>query len=79
MRVVSARVRLKRLGREELEAYLAAGAWRGRACGLSAEGMGGAFVRGVNGAWGAVEGFPSREVMALLIGSGWRASVDKRV
>src|SRR5260370_10175847 len=38
-RLVETRVRFKRLSKEELEAYLASGEWRGKACGVSLQGL----------------------------------------
>ena len=43
-RLVETRVRFKRLSKEELEAYLASGEWRGKAGGYAIQGLAGAFV-----------------------------------
>ena len=44
-RLVETRVRFKRLSRDEIEAYLASGEWRGKAGGYAIQGLAGAFVR----------------------------------
>ena len=43
-RLVETRVRFKRLSRDELEAYLASGEWRGKAGGYAIQGIAGSFV-----------------------------------
>ena len=43
-RLVETRVRFKRLSREEIDAYLASGEWRGKAGGYAIQGLAGAFV-----------------------------------
>src|SRR5256885_11776105 len=43
-RLVETRVRFKRLSKEDLEAYLASGEWRGKAGGYAVQGLAGTFV-----------------------------------
>jgi septum formation protein len=70
-RLVEARVRFKRLSRDEIEAYLASGEWRGKAGGYAIQGLAGAFVVRLIGSYTAVVGLPLAETAALLAGEGY--------
>ncbi len=70
-RLVEARVRFKRLSREEIDAYLASGEWRGKAGGYAIQGLAGAFVVRLIGSYTAVVGLPLAETAALLAGEGY--------
>jgi septum formation protein len=70
-RLVEARVRFKRLSREEIDAYLASGEWRGKAGGYAIQGLAGAFVIRLIGSYTAVVGLPLAETAALLGGEGY--------
>jgi septum formation protein len=72
-RLVEARVRFKRLSREEIDAYLASGEWRGKAGGYAIQGLAGAFVVRLIGSYTAVVGLPLAETAALLAGEGYSA------
>ena len=72
-RLVEARVRFKRLSREEIDAYLASGEWRGKAGGYAIQGLAGAFVVRLIGSYTAVVGLPLAETAALLAGEGYPA------
>lgn len=67
-RVSETRVAFKRLSAGEVEAYIAAGEWRGKAGGYAIQGRAGAFVRFLNGSYSGVVGLPLFEVAALLNG-----------
>jgi septum formation protein len=67
-RLVEARVRFKRLSRDEIDAYLASGEWRGKAGGYAIQGRAGAFVVRLIGSYTAVVGLPLAETAALLAG-----------
>jgi septum formation protein len=69
-RLVEARVRFKRLSREEIDAYLASGEWRGKAGGYAIQGRAGAFVVRLIGSYSCVVGLPLVETMGLLAGEG---------
>ena len=77
-RVVETRVRFKRLSRDDIEAYLASGEWRGKAGGYAVQGLAGTFVVKLVGSYTNVVGLPLYETMALLAGErypihfGWR-------
>jgi septum formation protein len=65
-RVVETKVRMKRLSRKELEAYLACGEWRGKAGGYAIQGIAGAFIEKIVGSYSNVVGLPLIEVVNLL-------------
>ncbi len=70
-RLVETRVRLKRLSREEIGAYLECGEWRGKAGGYAIQGLAGAFVVRLVGSYTNVVGLPLAETCALLAGEGY--------
>ena len=72
-RLVESRVRFKRLSREEIEAYLASGEWRGKAGGFAVQGLAGCFVVKLVGSYTAVVGLPLQETVSLLAGEGYPA------
>ncbi|HLW91880.1 MAG TPA: Maf family nucleotide pyrophosphatase [Roseiarcus sp.] len=69
-RLVETRVRFKRLSREEMDAYVASGEWRGKAGGYAIQGLAGAFVVRLVGSYTNVVGLPLAEVLAMLGGEG---------
>ncbi len=70
-RLVETRVRFKRLSKEELEAYLASGEWRGKAGAYAIQGLAGAFIVKIVGSYTNVVGLPLQETVALLSGEGY--------
>ncbi|RIK85501.1 MAG: septum formation inhibitor Maf [Hyphomicrobiales bacterium] len=80
-RLSETRVRFKRLSREELDAYLASGEWRGKAGGYAVQGLAGAFVVKMVGSYTGVVGLPLYETVGLLTSDGfkvhsaWRSGV----
>jgi septum formation protein len=64
-------VAFKRLDRGELEAYLAAGEWRGKAGGYAIQGRAEALVRSISGSHSGVMGLPLYETRALLRSAGY--------
>jgi len=72
-RLVETRVRFKRLSRDEIEAYLGSGEWRGKAGGYAVQGLAGAFVVRLVGSYTNVVGLPLAETNALLAGEGYYA------
>ncbi|MCF6321632.1 MAG: Maf-like protein [Rhizobiaceae bacterium] len=70
-RLVETRVRFKRLSREEMEAYLASGEWRGKAGGYAIQGLAGSFIVKLIGSYTNVVGLPLYETVALLVGDGY--------
>ncbi|TGS08762.1 septum formation inhibitor Maf, partial [Mesorhizobium sp. M4B.F.Ca.ET.190.01.1.1] len=72
-RLVETRVRFKRLPREEIDAYVASGEWRGKAGGYAVQGLAGSFVVKLVGSYTNVVGLPLYESVALLSGEGFKA------
>src|SRR6185437_5346750 len=70
-RLVETRLRFKRLSRNEVEAYLASGEWRGKTGGYAIQGFAGAFVERLVGSYSNVVGLPLAETAALLAGEGY--------
>ena len=70
-RLVETRLRFKRLSRNEIEAYLKSGEWRGKAGGYAIQGLAGAFVERLVGSYSNVVGLPLAETAALLAGEGY--------
>ena len=70
-RVVS-QVGFKRLGRDELAAYLATGEWRGKAGGYAIQGRAAALIDWISGSYSNVVGLPLYETAQLLAGLGYR-------
>ncbi len=70
-RLVETRVRFKRLSKEDLDAYLASGDWRGKAGGYAIQGLAGTFVVKMVGSYSNVVGLPLYETMTLLGGEGF--------
>ena len=70
-KLVETRVRFKRLSSEELDTYLAAGEWRGKAGGYAIQGIAGAFVAKLSGSYTNVVGLPLFETMQMLNGAGF--------
>ena len=67
-------LRLKRLDRAEIDAYLATGDWRGKAGGYGIQGPAAAFVPWLQGSHSAVVGLPLAETAGLLRAAGIRAA-----
>lgn len=70
-RLVETRVRFKRLSREELDAYLDCGEWRGKAGGYAIQGIAGGFVVRLIGSYTSVVGLPLAETAAYLTSEGY--------
>jgi septum formation protein len=67
-------VAFKRLGADELDAYIAAGEWRGKAGGYAIQGRAEALVRMIAGSHSGVVGLPLFETRALLRAAGYPLS-----
>ena len=64
------RVSFKRLSPAEVQAYLAAGEWRGKAGGYAIQGRAEALIRQISGSHSGVVGLPLFETRALLEAAG---------
>ena len=71
-RLSETRVKVKRLGPEEIDAYIASQEWRGKAGGYAVQGHAGGFVLDLSGSYSGVVGLPLYETLCLLEGLGWR-------
>jgi septum formation protein len=70
-RLVETRVRFKRLSKDDLQAYLDSGEWRGKAGGYAVQGLAGTFVVKLVGSYTNVVGLPLYETVSLLGGEGF--------
>ena len=70
-RLVETRVRFKRLSRQEIDAYLASGEWRGKAGAYGVQGLAGTFVVKLVGSYSNVVGLPLYETVSLLSADGY--------
>ncbi len=66
MRLVETVVRFKRLEASEIDAYIQAGDWRGKAGGYAIQGSAAAFVAFISGSYSNVVGLPLFETAQLL-------------
>ena len=73
LRVVSSRVRMRRLGAEDIEAYLATGEWQGKAGGYAIQGQAAAFISQIIGSYSNIVGLPLFETVNLLQAAGFRS------
>jgi septum formation protein len=72
IRLSTTMVAFKRLGDEELAAYLASDEWRGKAGGYAIQGRAEALIRSISGSHSGVVGLPLYETRALLRAAGYR-------
>ncbi|MEA3042204.1 MAG: nucleoside triphosphate pyrophosphatase [Sphingomonadales bacterium] len=71
-RLASSIVTFKRLGDEEMDAYLASGEWLGKAGGYAIQGRAEALIRMISGSYSNVVGLPLYETRALLRAAGYK-------
>ena len=69
-RLVTSSVIFKRLHRDEIDAYIAAGDWQGKAGGYAIQGPAAAYIRHIEGSYSNIVGFSLYDVSALLAASG---------
>jgi septum formation protein len=72
LRRVDSQIAFKRLSRDEIEAYLKSGEWRGKAGGYAIQGRAAVLIRFVSGSYSNVVGLPLFETAQLLAGRGYR-------
>jgi septum formation protein len=70
-REVVTAVAFKRLSAGEIDGYLDAGEWHGKAGGYAIQGLAARFVRWLGGSYSNVVGLPLFETAALLAGQGY--------
>jgi septum formation protein len=71
-RLSESQVKFKRLTKQEIDAFIACGEWRGAAGGYRIQGRAAAFVQTLQGSYSGVVGLPLYETLALLEGLGFR-------
>jgi septum formation protein len=71
-RAVETAVRLRRLDRGEVAAYVASREWEGKAGGYAIQGRAAAFVPWIGGSYSNVVGLPLTETLGLLASAGIR-------
>lgn len=71
-RVVETRLVMKRLSKQELEAYIESGEWEGKAGGYGIQGFAECFISKLVGSYSNVVGLPLFETRNLLVGSGFQ-------
>jgi septum formation protein len=74
LRRVVTQVGIKRLSREELDAYIGGGEWQGKAGGYAIQGGAAALIPWISGSYSNVVGLPLYETAQLLAGRGYRPS-----
>ncbi len=70
-RLSTSLVAFKRLSADEIDAYVAAGEWRGKAGGYAIQGRAEALVRSLSGSHSGVMGLPLYETRILLRAAGY--------
>lgn len=75
VRLVSSTVAFKRLTTAEVDAYIAAGEWQGKAGGYAVQGLAAALISWLSGSYSNVVGLPLYETAALLRGRGYPVAV----
>lgn len=71
VRVVTTRVKLKRLTDQEIHQYLESGEWHGKAGGYGIQGAAGSLVASLSGSYTGVVGLPVFETRNLLQAAGY--------
>lgn len=70
-KVVETKVRFKRLSRKEIDTYIAASQWHGKAGAYGIQGIAGVFVQKLSGSYTNVVGLPLFETAQMLSGEGF--------
>ncbi len=76
-RLVTTIVWVKRLQTAEIDAYLDAGEWHGKAGGYAIQGRAAAFIPRINGSYSNVVGLALAETAAVLAGLGYRPAASE--
>jgi septum formation protein len=70
-RLVQSQVAFKRLTALEIDAYIRAGEWRGKAGGYAIQGLAAAHIRYLSGSYSNVVGLSVYDAHQMLAGLGW--------
>jgi septum formation protein len=65
-RLVETRVAFKALSKEDIEAYIASGEWKGKAGGYAAQGLAGRYIVSIVGSYSSIVGLPLYETANLI-------------
>lgn len=71
LRLVSSRVRMRRLAEEEIAAYIESGEWRGKAGGYAIQGRAAAYISAIIGSYSNIVGLPLFETANMLQAAGY--------
>ena len=69
-RLVKSTVIFKRLSRQEIDQYIAAKDWQGKAGGYAIQGPAAAYIRHIDGSYSNIVGFSLYDISAMLRGNG---------
>lgn len=69
-RLVTSRVTIKRMTRDDIEGYVLTGDWQGKAGGYAIQGPAAAFIRHIEGSYSNIVGFSLYDIAAMLRGNG---------
>ncbi len=72
VKTITTAVKFKLLSKEELENYLMAEEWNGKAGGYAIQGYAGTFVKWISGSYSNVVGLPLFETTGMLRGAGYQ-------
>ena len=75
IKTITTAVKFKLLSKEELESYLEAEEWNGKAGGYAIQGYAGIFVKWMSGSYSNVVGLPLFETAGMLRGAGYQWKV----
>lgn len=70
-RIVTTKVKFKRLSAHEIETYLKSGEWQGKAGGYAIQGLAAAFIPAINGSYSNVVGLSLYDTLQILNGLGY--------
>ena len=69
-RLVTSRVTIKRMTKDDIDGYVLTGDWQGKAGGYAIQGPAAAFIRHIEGSYSNIVGFSLYDIAAMLRGNG---------
>ena len=75
-RVATSVVAFKKLTQQEINFYLKAGEWEGKAGGYAIQGLAATYIRSLNGSYSNVVGLPLYETYQMLKGMGFNHKIN---
>ncbi len=70
-KLVTTRVKMKKLSASDISRYLESGEWNGKAGGYAIQGLAGAFIQSINGSYSNIVGLSLYDTLGLLEGVGF--------